>query len=339
MTISPPLGAAQGTLVDPEPVSDPAAEAGAAASAAGRGLIENVQRVIRGQDRAVGLVATAILAGGHVLIEDLPGSGKTTMARAFARSIGADFRRIQATADLLPSDITGSSIWDPDQHRFSFIPGPVFANVVLVDELNRTPARTQSAFLEAMEEHAVTVDGVRYALPEPFVVIATQNPTEQHGAYPLPEGQLDRFAVRIQMVPLAHDQERAVMRDQLVRATVDDLNPVIAAESLNALRRQVRSVHVADPALDHALHLVAATRTDPRIRSGASSRAAITLVRCAQARALLNGRSYVLPDDINDLAEPVLAHRLTMNEVHGQDGDRSAVVAEIVRRTAVPLTS
>ncbi len=298
-------------------------------------VVANVERVVHGRRRAVELVACALFSGGHALVEDIPGSGKTTLARAFARSLGGVFHRIQATADLLPSDITGSGVWDPDAHGFRFVPGPVFGHVVLVDELNRTPPRTQSAFLEAMDEGAVTIDGQRHALPEPFFVIATQNPLEQHGTFPLPEGQLDRFAMCLRLGALDVASERQVVREQLVRATVDDLEPVISIELLQALRVAVRSTYVADPALEYCLSIVRATREDPRVRIGASSRAAISLVRCAQARAVLEGREFVVPDDVKTLAGPVLAHRLTLAQ--RQSGAADQIVNDIVERVPVPL--
>lgn len=301
----------------------------------GRRVVANVQRVMHGRDRAVEVVTCAMLAGGHALIEDVPGSGKTTLARAFARTLGGTFHRIQATADLLPADITGSGIWDPDRHGFVFVPGPVFAHVLLVDELNRTPARTQSAFLEAMDEGAVTVDGVRHLLPDPFFVVATQNPLEQHGTYPLPEGQLDRFAVCITFGDLDPVSERQVVREQLVRPTVDDLVPVATPEQLQAARLSVRMTHVADPVLDHALALVQATRHDPRIYLGASPRAALTLIRCAQARARLHGREYVAPDDTKALAAAVLGHRLVLTR--DLPGGGAAVVADLLARVPVPV--
>jgi MoxR-like ATPase len=301
----------------------------------GRRIVANVQQVVHGRERAVELVTCALLAGGHALIEDVPGSGKTTMARAFARSLGGVFQRIQATADLLPTDITGSGIWEPDQHRFVFVPGPLFAHVVLADELNRTPPRTQSAFLEAMDEGAVTVDGVRHALPDPFFVVATQNPLEQHGTYPLPEGQLDRFAVCLRLGDLDAVSERLVVREQLVRPTVDDLQPVVGPDQLRAARAAVRQTYVADPVLDHALALVQSTRHDPRVLLGASPRAALTLIRCAQARAHLYGRDYVAPDDTKALAAAVLGHRLLLS--HDVAGGGPAVVADLVERVPVPL--
>jgi MoxR-like ATPase len=317
--------------------SPTAPEQAAAHVAAARRVVTNVEQVVHGRDRAVELVTCALLAGGHVLVEDVPGSGKTTLARAFSRSVGGVFQRVQATADLLPGDITGSGVWEADAGRFRFVPGPLFANVVLVDELNRTPARTQSAFLEAMEEHAVTVDGVRHALPDPFFLVATQNPLEQHGTFPLPEGQLDRFAISLTLGAIDHSTERQVVREQLVRATVDDLSPVLDPTGLIALRAATRGIHVADPVLDHAVAVVRATREDPRIRIGASSRAALALVRCAQGRALLQGRDYVLPDDTQALAVAVLGHRIRL-----ADGphDRSRVeqaVAAVVARVPVPV--
>jgi MoxR-like ATPase len=304
-------------------------------TARAQSVVANVEQVVHGRTRAVELVACALFSGGHALVEDIPGTGKTTLARAFARSLGGVFHRIQATADLLPSDITGSGVWDADVHAFRFVPGPVFGHVVLVDELNRTPPRTQSAFLEAMDEGAVTVDGQRHALPEPFFMIATQNPLEQHGTFPLPEGQLDRFATCLRLGSLDLASERQVVREQLVRATVDDLEPVISIEQLQALRTAVRSTYVADPALDYCLSIVRATRQDPRVRIGASSRAAISLVRCAQARAVLQGREYVVPDDIKTLAGPVLAHRLVLAQ--RQSGAPDQLVNEIVELVPVPL--
>jgi MoxR-like ATPase len=313
-----------------------AGEHHASAHRAARAVVENVRRVVRGRDGSIELVATALLAGGHVLIEDVPGSGKTTLARAFARSLGGTFHRVQGTADLLPADITGSGVWEPDQRVFRFVPGPVFAHVLLVDELNRLAPRTQSAFLEAMEESAVTADGRRHELPDPFFVIATQNPTEQYGTFPVPEGQLDRFAVSLRLGPLGPEAERQVVREQLVRPTVDLLEPVIDVAALVELRALSRTIHVSDPVLDHALAIVQATRYDARVLHGASPRAALGLVRCAQARALLCGRDFVLPDDVKLVAAPVLAHRVRLHGAVGR-GPAEALVTELVSRLPVPV--
>ena len=302
-----------------------------------RRLVRNVELVVRGRTEAVELVTVALLAGGHIVVEDVPGTGKTTLARALARSLGGSFQRVQATADLLPADITGSSIWEPGGQRFLFVPGPVFANVVLVDELNRTPPRTQSAFLEVMEEGAVTVDGVRHRVPDPFLVVATQNPLEQHGTYPLPEGQLDRFAVRLRLGGLDAASELAVIREQLGGSTVDRLGAVTDAEELLAARQAVRRVYAAEAVMQHALAIVRATREDPRIRLGASSRAAITLVRCAQAWAVLRGRDYVTPDDVRALVVPVLAHRLGLVAATAGGTSAELVVAELTARVPVPV--
>ena len=298
-------------------------------------LVSNIERVVHGRRPSVELVVAAVLAGGHVLIEDVPGSGKTTLARAVARSLGGSFRRVQGTADLLPADITGSGVWEAERRAFSFVPGPVFANVVLVDELNRTPPRTQSAFLEAMDESAVTVDGIRHALPDPFVVLATQNPLEQFGTYPLPEGQLDRFAVTLSLGPNDPATERRVVREQLDHATVGELEAVTTPAQLVAVRAEVRRTHVSDAVLDHAVRVAESTRESPAVALGASTRAALTLVRCAQARALLGGRDHVLPDDVKALAPSVLGHRLVLREGSGlRAGQR--LVAGLVG--VVPVT-
>ncbi len=331
------LGAAGNTArADEDLPAGPSAALGEVTRVA-RAVVENVERVVRGRREAVELVALALLAGGHVVVEDVPGTGKTTLARALARSVGGGFHRIQATADLLPADITGSSVWDPAAQRFTFVPGPVFANVVLVDELNRTPPRTQSAFLEVMDEGAVTVDGVRHPVPDPFFVVATQNPLEQHGTYPLPEGQLDRFAVRLRLGGLDVDSELLVVREQLVAPTVEQLGAVVDADRLRAVRAAVRTLYIAEPVLVYALALVRRTREDPRVRLGASSRAAITLVRSAQARAALAGRDYVTPDDVRALAVPVLAHRLSLPASSPGGSAAEALVAEIAGTLAVPV--
>jgi MoxR-like ATPase len=297
-------------------------------------LVRNVERVFRGRRGAVELVVCGVLAGGHVLVEDVPGSGKTTLAKAVARSIGGTFRRVQATADLLPSDITGSGVWDGT--RLTFVPGPLFAHVVLVDELNRTPPRTQSAFLEAMEEGAVTVDGVRHALPAPFVLLATQNPLDQHGTYALPEGQLDRFAICLHLGALDAGSERQVVREQLEHATVDDLFPVTDPQSLAAATAQVRRTHVADSVIAYAVELARTTREDPRVRQGASARAALALVRCAQALAVLRGIDHVGPDAVKSLAYQVLTHRLTLADGRVGGPAAVAVVQQALERVAVP---
>ena len=304
-------------------------------------LVSGVERVVHGRTAQVRLITCAVLAGGHVLIEDVPGSGKTTLARAFSRTLGGELRRIQGTADLLPADITGSGVWEPDRRAFSFVPGPLFGHVVLVDELNRTPPRTQSAFLEAMDEGAVTVDGRRHVLPDPFVVLATQNPLEQYGTYPLPEGQLDRFAVALTLGPNDPAVERQVVREQLRRATVDTLQAVTSPAELSLVRAEARRTHVADAVLDHAVRVVEATREHRSVALGASTRAALTLVRCAQARALLDGRDHVVPDDVKALAPAVLGHRLVLARDHRADsngpGRGQALVRELLATVAVPL--
>jgi MoxR-like ATPase len=301
-------------------------------------LVSAVERVVLGRRAAVELTVAAVIAGGHVLIEDVPGSGKTTMARALSQALGGTFRRVQATADLMPADITGSSVWEPSRSAFSFVPGPLFANVVLVDELNRASPRTQSALLEAMDEAAVTVDGVRHLLPDPFVLLATQNPFEQWGTYPLPEGQLDRFTALVHPGLNAEDVERQIVREQLVAPTVDLLRPVMQPGDLPALRRVVRNTHVADAVLGYAVAVVGATRSYPGVAIGASTRAAIALVRCAQARTVLQGRPHVLPDDIKALAVPVLSHRLVLSGDDGGHARGQQVIADVISKVPAPLS-
>src|SRR5256712_6272071 len=268
------------------------------ASAAFRRLVGNVEVVIAGNTAAVEAAAICLLADGNLLLEGVPGVGKTTLARTFAVSVGGQFSRIQATPDLLPSDLTGISVYDQARGEFRFVPGPVFANVVLVDEINRTTPRTQSALLEPMEERQVTVEGVTHPLPEPYLVIATENPVEQHGTYPLPEGQLDRFALAVGVGYPDEGGATELVRRQLSRHPLNDLEQVLTPEQVRAAQDAVHGVHVDEPVLRYAVDLVKATRAAPELALGASPRASVWLVRTAQARAISMARDYVLPDDV-----------------------------------------
>jgi MoxR-like ATPase len=312
----------------------------AAATRAARLLIDNVENVIRGKRPAVEAAAMALFAGGHLLLEDVPGVGKTMLGRSISRSIRGTFKRIQGTPDLLPSDVTGSSVFDQSTRRFEFIPGPVFANVVLFDEINRTTPRTQSALLEAMDESAVTVDGIRHPLPDPLFVIATQNPLEHHGTYPLPEGQLDRFAMAMGLGYVDARTERDVVAAQLRSHPIEDLEAVLDPEDVVAVRKVIRDTHVSESVLDYALAIVTATRNHPDLELGASPRASIMFVRCAQARALLGGRDFVIPDDIKALAVPALAHRVVATAgLRFERGRTVQAVTEVVASTSVPVTN
>jgi MoxR-like ATPase len=269
-----------------------------------------VESVIEGKAEAVRLALTVLLAEGHVLIEDVPGVGKTMLAKALARSTDCSVRRIQFTPDLLPSDITGVSAYNQERREFEFKPGPVFANIVVGDEINRASPKTQSALLECMEERQVTVDGTTYPLAPPFMVIATQNPIEMEGTYPLPEAQRDRFTARISMGYPSAESELAMLDAHGSSSPLEALEPVARAEDMRELIAAVRKVHVADALKQYVIKLVTATRSTPELRLGASPRATLHLLRASRARAALDGRDFVIPDDVQALALPVLAHRL-----------------------------
>jgi MoxR-like ATPase len=269
-----------------------------------------VESVIEGKAEAVRLALTVLLAEGHVLIEDVPGVGKTMLAKALARSTDCSVRRIQFTPDLLPSDITGVSAYNQERREFEFKPGPVFANIVVGDEINRASPKTQSALLECMEERQVTVDGTTYPLAPPFMVIATQNPIEMEGTYPLPEAQRDRFTARISMGYPSAESELAMLDAHGSSSPLEALEPVARAEDMRELIAAVRKVHMADALKQYVIKLVTATRSAPELRLGASPRATLHLLRASRARAALDGRDFVIPDDVQALALPVLAHRL-----------------------------
>jgi MoxR-like ATPase len=296
-----------------------------------------VESVIEGKSDAVRLALTVLLAEGHVLIEDVPGVGKTMLAKALARATGCSVRRIQFTPDLLPSDITGVSAYNQERREFEFKPGPVFANIVVGDEINRASPKTQSALLECMEERQVTVDGRTYPLTPPFMVIATQNPIEMEGTYPLPEAQRDRFTARISMGYPSAESELAMLDVHGSTSPLDTLEPVAQAEDVRELIAAVRTVHVAEPLKQYVIRLVAATRSSPELRLGASPRATLHLLRAGRARAALDGRDFVIPDDMQALALPVLAHRLLPSAeavVTRQSPER--VLASIVEHLPLP---
>jgi MoxR-like ATPase len=298
----------------------------------------NVSRVLVGKTEVTELLLVALLADGHVLLEDVPGIGKTTLAKALARSLGCTFRRIQCSPDLTPSDILGVAVYDQRTAAFTFHPGPIFAQVVLVDEINRATPRTQSALLEAMEERQVTAEGETRPLPVPFLVIATQNPIELEGTFPLPEAQLDRFLLRLRLGYPTEAEERALLARFRTENPLTTLAPVTDAERLVAAQRACRQVYVEADVEDYLVRLVRATRAHPLVELGASPRATLALYRAAQARAALRGRDFVLPDDVKTLAPVVLAHRVLLSaqaQLRGRGAEQ--VIAEIVAQTPAPV--
>lgn len=303
-------------------------------------IVSNVETVIQGKRDAVELLVLAMVSEGHVLIEDVPGVGKTQLAKSLARSIHGEFHRIQFTPDLLPSDVTGVSIWDRNAGRFEFKPGPIFANVVVGDEINRASPKTQSALLEAMEERQVTSDGITRSLEPPFMVIATQNPLEHEGTYPLPEAQLDRFMMRIVIGYPSREKELEILDTHGVRSTFLDLDPVASLETVERMVDIARTVTVSSSVKNYIVDLVEGTRQHPDIMLGGSPRSALFLQRIARSRAASAGRDYVMPDDIKALAGPVLEHRLALRPEAQMRGETiEGVIEDVLGRLRVPGTT
>jgi MoxR-like ATPase len=300
-----------------------------------------IERVIRGKPEAVRLAIVTLLAGGHLLVEDVPGVGKTTLAHALARSLDCSFQRVQFTSDLLPSDVIGLSVYNQHDGMFEWKPGPIFASVVLADEINRTTPKTQSALLEAMAERQVTVEGVTHALPQPFIVIATQNPIEHHGTYPLPESQLDRFMLRLRVGYPSADDEKQILRDREHAEPLDAVQPAMSGQDVLELQVAVSEVSVDDAIVDYLMRIVTATRSSEMLDLGVSPRGTLALFRAAQALALTEDRTYCIPDDIKRLVIPVFAHRLTVSSRYSSAMRRSeeaeAVLREIMKTVSVPL--
>lgn len=302
-------------------------------------IIDNVEKVIVGKREQIELLLVALLCQGHVLLEDVPGTGKTMLARSIAVSMGIAFKRLQCTPDLLPNDITGVSIFLPHEGRFEFRPGPLFVNILLADEINRATPRTQSALLEAMQERQVTLDGHTHSLPRPFLVLATQNPVEYEGTFPLPEAQLDRFLIRLHLGYPALADERQIIKNQRQAHPIETLTPVVDGNLLLELSQQVAAVHVDESLEDYILNLVQTTRNHPDLALGASPRGSLALYKTSQALAALHNRSYTIPDDIKKLAPLTLTHRLIVkpeSQLRGRTS--SSILRDILEQTPVPVT-
>lgn len=303
-------------------------------------ITQNVSQVIFGKRNEVRLTVLGLISQGHILIEDIPGVGKTMMAKALARSIGCEFSRIQFTPDMLPSDVTGVSLFNQKTREFEFRAGPIVAQIVLADEINRATPKTQAALLEAMEERQITVDGVTYKMAEPFLIMATQNPIEYEGTFPLPEAQLDRFLLRIQLGYPSPNEELAVLSAQQYQHPIETMQQVVSVEDLLTVQQAIRQVYVADEIKRYIINLVTATRQHPDVYLGSSPRGSLSLFRTAQARAAIAGRDYVLPDDIKALAEATLAHRIIVGPAARiKDISSQTIVQDVLASTPVPGAS
>jgi len=312
----------------------------AAASVVAERIVANVERVLKGKREVVELAVSTLLAQGHLLIEDVPGVGKTTLARALARSVGVTYQRIQFTSDLMPADVLGGSVFNQSTSEFSFRKGPIFTNVLLADEINRTTPKTQSALLEAMDERQISLDGVTHVLEEPYFVMATQNPEEFFGTYPLPESQLDRFLMRVKIGYPPQETERQVIARRRGTNPFDDLNPVVSREDLLSAQKAVERVRVNDEVVDYLHSIILATRISPMLAIGASTRAALALDQATRAFAMVQGRSYATPDDVKAIAVAVIAHRVRVSSTQNGTtarGDAERAIRELLNSLPIPV--